>query len=73
MRSCQLFCAVGPQDGCRPHGVRDVTHLIWPELAFPFILSRDAQALGDIADFLRDGATLVTGAARVELNGGREP
>lgn len=56
-----------------PHGVKDVTHLIWPESAFPFILSRDAQALGDIADFLRDGATLVTGAARVELNGGREP
>ena len=31
------------------------------------------QALGDIADFLRDGATLVTGAARVETNGSREP
>ena len=28
-----------------PGGVRDVTHLIWPESAFPFILSRDAQAL----------------------------
>ena len=54
-------------------GMRDVTHLIWPESAFPFILSRDAQALGDIAEFLRSGATLVTGAARVELNGGREP
>ena len=23
-------------------GVKDVTHLIWPESAFPFILSRDA-------------------------------
>jgi apolipoprotein N-acyltransferase len=47
-------------------GVRDVTHLIWPESAFPFILSRDAQALSDIVDFLRDGATLITGAARRE-------
>ena len=27
-----------------------VTHLIWPESAFPFILSRDAEALGAIAD-----------------------
>ena len=54
-------------------GARDVTHLIWPESAFPFILSRDAQALGDIADFLREGATLVTGAARVEMNGAGEP
>jgi apolipoprotein N-acyltransferase len=54
-------------------GGRGVTHLIWPESAFPFILSRDAQALGDIADFLRGGATLVTGAARVEVNGAGNP
>src|SRR5208282_1792114 len=54
-------------------GARDVTHLIWPESAFPFILSRDAQALGDIADFLRGGVTLITGAARVEMNGTSEP
>jgi apolipoprotein N-acyltransferase len=45
-------------------GVRDVTHLIWPESAFPFILSRDAQALSDIVDFLGPGAILITGAAR---------
>ena len=54
-------------------GVRDVTHLVWPESAFPFILSRDAQTLGDIADFLRGGATLITGAARVEDAGSRQP
>ena len=47
-------------------GVRDVTHLIWPESAFPFILSRDAAALAQIADFLSGGATLITGAARVD-------
>ena len=45
-------------------GVRDVTHLIWPELPFPFILSRDPQALSEIVDFLGPGATLITGAAR---------
>jgi apolipoprotein N-acyltransferase len=44
--------------------VRDVTHLIWPESAFPFILSRDPQALSEIVDFLGSGATLITGAAR---------
>jgi apolipoprotein N-acyltransferase len=53
-------------------GARNVTHLIWPESAFPFILSHDAAALGDIADYLRAGATLVTGAARVETNGAGE-
>jgi apolipoprotein N-acyltransferase len=45
-------------------GVRDVTHLIWPESAFPFILSHDPQALSEIVDFLPSGATLITGAAR---------
>lgn len=47
-------------------GVKDVTHLIWPESAFPFILSRDPEALSEIVDFLKDGATLITGAARWE-------
>jgi apolipoprotein N-acyltransferase len=47
-------------------GIRDVTHLVWPESAFPFILSRDPQALSEIVDFLGSGATLITGAARRE-------
>jgi apolipoprotein N-acyltransferase len=51
-------------------GIGDVTHLIWPESAFPFILSRDPQALADIAGFLSGGATLITGAARLEDDGG---
>jgi apolipoprotein N-acyltransferase len=47
-------------------GVADSTHLIWPESAFPFLLARDPQALAEIADLLRGGATtLITGAARV--------
>jgi len=46
-------------------GVADATHLIWPESAFPFILSRDANALAQLGAFL--GRTvLVTGAARME-------
>jgi apolipoprotein N-acyltransferase len=48
------------------NGVADVTHLFWPESAFPFILSRDRGAMARIADFLRGGAVLVTGAARME-------
>jgi len=54
-------------------GVKDVTHLIWPESAFPFILSRNPEALSDIADFLKGGATLITGAARREDGEGRPP
>ncbi len=47
-------------------GVADVTHLIWPESAFPFILSRDAATLSRIGAFLGQSTLLVTGAARVE-------
>jgi len=47
-------------------GVADVTHLIWPESAFPFLLARDPEALHQIADLLHGGATLITGAARAE-------
>ena len=46
-------------------GVADVTHLIWPESAFPFILSRDAAALARLGAMLGDSTTLITGAARM--------
>jgi apolipoprotein N-acyltransferase len=45
-------------------GIADVTHLIWPESAFPFLLHRDPQALAQIAALLPPGVTLITGAAR---------
>ena len=46
-------------------GASDATHLIWPESAFPFILSRDAAALARIGGFLGRGTVLITGAARM--------
>jgi apolipoprotein N-acyltransferase len=46
----------------------NIAYLIWPESAFPFILSHDAQAIADIADFLRGSTTLITGAARAEAD-----
>jgi apolipoprotein N-acyltransferase len=53
-------------------GVKDLTHLVWPESAFPFILSRNPEALSEIVDFLKGGQTLITGAARRE-DGGETP
>lgn len=49
-----------------PHstGVKDATILIWPESAFPFFLTREADAMAQIADFLPPGTTLITGAVR---------
>jgi len=48
----------------RPHGLRDVTHLIWPESAFPFYLNSEPDALAQIALMLPDGTVLITGADR---------
>jgi apolipoprotein N-acyltransferase len=50
--------------GPRSTGIRDVTHLIWPESAFPFFLTRDAGALAEIAALLPAGTVLITGAVR---------
>jgi apolipoprotein N-acyltransferase len=52
--------STGPQSG----GVRDVTHLIWPESAFPFLLTREPDALAQIAALLPEGTVLITGAVR---------
>jgi apolipoprotein N-acyltransferase len=52
--------STGPQST----GVRDVTHLIWPESAFPFLLTREPDAMAQIAALLPQGTVLVTGAVR---------
>ena len=52
--------STGPQSA----GVRDVTHLIWPESAFPFLLTREPDALAQIAALLPEGTVLITGAVR---------
>jgi apolipoprotein N-acyltransferase len=52
--------ASGPQST----GVRDASILIWPESAFPFFLTREADAMAQIADLLPKGTVLITGAVR---------
>jgi apolipoprotein N-acyltransferase len=52
--------ASGPQST----GVRDATVLIWPESAFPFFLTREADAMAQIADLLPKGTVLITGSVR---------
>ncbi|WP_041358533.1 apolipoprotein N-acyltransferase [Nitrobacter hamburgensis] len=49
-----------------PHstGVSSATILIWPESAFPFFLTREADAMAEIADLLPKGTILITGAVR---------
>ena len=46
-------------------GLRDVTHLIWPESAFPvFSDAGSPDALAQIAALLPSGTVLITGAVR---------
>jgi apolipoprotein N-acyltransferase len=52
------------------NGVSAVTHLFWPESAFPFIIAREAAALDLIRSRL-SGVILFTGAARVEIEGNK--
>jgi apolipoprotein N-acyltransferase len=44
--------------------LRGITHLIWPESAFPFFLTREPEALSRIAALLPEGSVLITGAVR---------
>ncbi len=50
-----------------------ITHLIWPESAFPFFLTREPEALATIAKMLPPTTVLITGAARLadQVPGGR--
>jgi apolipoprotein N-acyltransferase len=56
-------------------GVKDVTHLFWPESAFPFFLEREADMLARISKLIAPNTFLVTGAARYEepSGQGKEP
>src|SRR5258705_10895407 len=52
--------ASGPQST----GVSDANILIWPESAFPFFLTREADAMAQSAELLPKGTVLMTGSGR---------
>ncbi|NNF77479.1 MAG: apolipoprotein N-acyltransferase, partial [Rhizobiales bacterium] len=45
-------------------GVKDVTHVLWPESAIPFLLEANPKAKEQIAELLPPNVTLITGALR---------
>jgi apolipoprotein N-acyltransferase len=61
----QYIALSNRESAARPRGLRDVTHLIWPESAFPFYLTTEPDALAQIASLLPEGTVLITGADRV--------
>jgi apolipoprotein N-acyltransferase len=44
----------------------EITHLIWPEAPFPFVLDREPRALEMISRLLGPNGVLITGAIRAE-------
>ena len=62
----RLFEVTKARSGARDAGLSDVSHVIWPESAFPFLILRSPNALKEIADLLPDNTTLLSGALRME-------
>lgn len=48
------------------NSLENTTYLIWPESAFPFLLTRNRAAIASIAALLPANTTLITGAMRTE-------
>ncbi len=46
-----------------------ITHIVWPESSFPFILTERPDALTALAQMIPDGTMLIAGALRVEPPG----
>ena len=51
-------------------GLDGITHLVWPETSFPFLLDEDATARAGIARVLEPGTVLLAGAVRAEGQSG---
>ncbi|MGI9569460.1 MAG: apolipoprotein N-acyltransferase, partial [Desulfobulbia bacterium] len=62
----QYFKLGQKKSGKYPDGLSEVTHLIWPEVAQPFLIARDKNFLNRLAGELPKSTTLITGAIRIE-------
>lgn len=47
-------------------GFEDVTHIIWPESAVPYILNREPLRLAEVGAMMGRDKTLLTGAVRIQ-------
>jgi len=67
MKELEAFLALSDiAKGAHASGIADVTHLIWPEAPFAFVLERKPQAIQAIRAYLPTGTVLITGAVRAE-------
>jgi len=61
-----LIDTTSKQSGPLDTGLSEVTHVIWPESSFPFLIMRSPEALKAIADLLPETTTLISGALRMD-------
>ena len=63
--------AMAPDGG--EGSLEGIDYLIWPESAFPFLLTEQPDVIAAIADLLPEGTTLITGALRTEPGAAGNP
>jgi apolipoprotein N-acyltransferase len=56
------------RDGGTGKALDDISVLVWPESAFPFILTRRKDALTALGELLPSGTILIAGAVRLEAD-----
>ena len=58
----------------RPNGIGDISLVVWPESAVPFLIDESPVARAELKPLLGGRTTLLTGAVRVDRKGeGEEP
>ena len=62
-----LALSIAPT-AARPGGIAEVTHLIWPESAVPFLIDESDVAKTELARMLAGRTVLITGAIRRDLS-----
>lgn len=67
----QTYLDLSRTPGAGGDALAGITHLIWPESAFPFLLAHTPPALAALADLLPPGTTFLTGAMHAEADPGR--
>ncbi len=59
------YIDLSSRPGAQSQGLAGITHLVWPESAFPFFLTHEADAFAEITSLLPPKTVLITGAVRL--------
>lgn len=71
--SVDIYLSLSAQTPAGGNGLEGTDILVWPESAFPFLLTERRDVLAAIGELLPEGTKLVTGALRAEAGAGGDP